>query len=52
MGGSGGPNPKGKNIESATVTMVEEGTVRFELADEDAEYFELGKTYRLVAIEK
>ena len=52
MGGSGGPNPKGKHIEDAKVVETEDRLVSFSMEPEDAAYFEVGKSYKLVAIEK
>jgi hypothetical protein len=34
------------------VTHKTTGTVTFEVGAEDAAYFEVGKTYRLIAIDK
>ena len=60
MGGSGGPNPKAREIDSATVvgiTTLESGNkiVGFEVAAEHAAYFEqegIGTEFRLIAVEK
>jgi hypothetical protein len=52
MGGSGGPNPKGKQISDAKVTEREDRLVCFSMEPEDAAYFEEGKSYKLIAIEK
>jgi hypothetical protein len=54
--GSGAPNPKGKQIPEVTVTDKTNNdgwvNVEFSMPTEDAAYFEVGKTYKLVAIEK
>lgn len=57
MGGSGGPNPKGKVIEAAKVvdiTLNQEGLYRitFEMPAEDGRYFEDNESYKLIAIDK
>jgi hypothetical protein len=54
MGGSGGPNPKGKQIPSATVTEIdlENGKVTFQMPMEDVSYFKKDNSYKLIAIDK
>jgi hypothetical protein len=51
-GGSGGPNPRGKQIPSATVMSKTADEVTFKMSVDDATYFEENKEYKLVAIEK
>lgn len=54
MGGSGGPSPKGKQIPEAKVISKDDsdGEVTFFMNIEDAAYFEVGTTYKLIAVEK
>ena len=52
MAGSGGPNPKGKQINDAEVVARKDSSVCFNMEPEDAAYFEEGKSYKLIAIEK
>jgi hypothetical protein len=52
IGGSGGPNPRGKQIPAAKVTDKSANTVTFEMEVDDATYFEVDTTYKLIAIEK
>jgi hypothetical protein len=52
MAGSGGPNPKGKQIDDAKVIELEDRLVSFSMEPEDAIYFKKDKSYRLIAIEK